>query len=209
MYSVEHVYNAITALAEAGVIKVLAPLENYFEAAEEAEISSDLVKLVDIIDNDNIPTWAKFLARDKNGRWYWYCRVPFVSKNMEQWVQGGFGSYTLATHKDVEVANIIWERDWKESRITVEEYRELLAGVVVSGPAGQNNAFENAPGWANYRATDANGGRYWYNVHPYKNEHKGEWRISGIDALAVAIYDDNPKKPEPNWRNTLVHRNGA
>ncbi len=47
-----------------------------FEESRGAKFKSDTGEIDFTPPWDNAPAWAKFLARDRSGAWYWYSRMP-------------------------------------------------------------------------------------------------------------------------------------
>jgi hypothetical protein len=133
--------------------------------------SSEQAKLVGIIDNDRIPSWAKFLARDSDGAWYWYSKAPAVENEIGAWVVG-YPIRESLFEQAGEESKTTWMFNWRESLITIDEYHQLLEAH--GKPVATNNdPFEHAPESAKYYAMDDDGYCFWYDNKPEWDGH--EW----------------------------------
>jgi hypothetical protein len=60
-----------------------------------------------IVDWSLMPAWAKFVAMDKSGKWWWYTHKPSLE---HVWcIIDGFGGVIPSEYAPK------WEGDWKES----------------------------------------------------------------------------------------------
>lgn len=55
---------------------------------------------------ENAPYWANYLARDKNGNWYWYENEPIGFNSDDEWICGD-GRAEIARNES--------HTDWKQT----------------------------------------------------------------------------------------------
>jgi hypothetical protein len=81
--------------------------------ADEPESQNDIIgEWIDkpIVDWSLMPAWAKFVAMDSTGYWWWYEKKPFTSENTWR----SESEYYDEIPKDYAPK---WEGDWEESLI--------------------------------------------------------------------------------------------
>lgn len=108
------------------------------------------------------------------------------------------------------------DTDFDESTLEDEysAYAEPAAAMDDDGPRmqaiGQNgndgehydDPWTGAPEWAKYKAQDADGRWYWYQIKPIVSS--GSLRAWLRDGGEAVLYDSD--EPNPSWRDTLITR---
>jgi len=91
-----------------GEVFISQPNGMYYadESKSLIDIISEWIDKPDI-DWSLMPAWAKFVALDKSGKWWWYTHKPSLE---HVWcIIDGFGGVTPSEYAPT------WEGDWKKS----------------------------------------------------------------------------------------------
>jgi hypothetical protein len=92
-----------------GTLIVLQTNGMYY--TDKSETPNDIIsEWIDkpIVDWSLMPAWAKFVAMDKGGKWYWYTGKPNRQEN--QW----YLNYNQSTRIPTEYCPK-WDGDWRQS----------------------------------------------------------------------------------------------
>lgn len=113
---------------------------------------------------DDAPEWANYLARDKNGQWFWYENKPIALT----------GYWNNQTGKTMAINEV---NDWKE---TLEKRPSPITSI-----------WELLPQNVKYIAMDESGDWYGYEEKPCldENDEDGMWSIDADEFYAEMLED--------------------
>lgn len=128
---------------------------------------------------DSVLDWANWIATDKGGITYAYEAEPSLSSTT--WVPAEDTRYC-------SIGNSMGVDDWTKTKRRINrDTEEIHIGELAYWDVYGGTT--DIPEWANWIATDADGGRYAYEGEPYAVGAYGEWDSEGhilrIDQLAA------------------------